>query len=594
MGILRKYLPIQSGEPLSNEKINILLQNLPHDQILNVLWELESGKEASDLKNLLNNLHEDNMFLLLLNSLFSETHKAIDNILGEYLDEWLDLEIQEGDISKFNKTQKKIFEKWIDSVDSQFSSKKLKDFLGASLRDSALAPTVSRYYYLLNQQKFGRLDEDLLELLESTLSDGKVLRIPSYDELLQTIDEVVVDVCKKLLFTESDEVSTINGFRKSLTDKFREDHFSFPEQLLKNLLIDTSVFQLSEVLNDIKAERRKRSKNKMDDSIALMNALLRRRLTDLLNVVADQIKDKLAISSALGATNFTEVMQILEPILEQLGFLRKDFTLLKGIWGYRWYNGIVNLSSELHQIIHSENNQTSDQEILNDEDLRQILKNLKKIPLSDPFEEINNLDRIMLANETDDWRKVDIDWLKNAENLALKLDSDTNNTSLVLAIELIESGKVLLFPGDAQAGNWLSWKNVNFDVEDKNGDIQKVNAQDLLRRTVFYKVGHHGSHNATMKDEGLEIIGTESEDLVAMIPVEKNMVAKKKWNMPFPPLYKRLLEKTAHRIIRADDGIVPGPVDPESKKKWDQFEKAVKEVPDDGEGKPGYFEYVVS
>ena len=47
--------------------------------------------------------------------------------------------------------------------------------------------------------------------------------------------------------------------------------------------------------------------------------------------------------------------------------------------------------------------------------------------------------------------------IEGAGRLALQLDSDTNNTSLVLAIELIASGRVLLFPGDAQVGNWLSW-----------------------------------------------------------------------------------------------------------------------------------------
>ena len=55
------------------------------------------------------------------------------------------------------------------------------------------------------------------------------------------------------------------------------------------------------------------------------------------------------------------------------------------------------------------------------------------------------------------WRRIDDNWLSVADNLALQLDSDTNNTSLALAIELSPGGKVLLFPGDAQVGNWLSW-----------------------------------------------------------------------------------------------------------------------------------------
>lgn len=64
---------------------------------------------------------------------------------------------------------------------------------------------------------------------------------------------------------------------------------------------------------------------------------------------------------------------------------------------------------------------------------------------------------------------------------AAALEKAVNNTSLFLAIEVGEA--VLLFPGDSQ---WGSWK-LNLD------DPQRL---DLMRRTRFYKVGHHGSHNA--------------------------------------------------------------------------------------------------
>ena len=40
--------------------------------------------------------------------------------------------------------------------------------------------------------------------------------------------------------------------------------------------------------------------------------------------------------------------------------------------------------------------------------------------------------------------------------VALCLDTFTNNSSLVLAIELVESGNILLFAADAQAGNWAA------------------------------------------------------------------------------------------------------------------------------------------
>src|SRR6266699_2202355 len=68
------------------------------------------------------------------------------------------------------------------------------------------------------------------------------------------------------------------------------------------------------------------------------------------------------------------------------------------------------------------------------------------------------------------------------------LDSMTNNTSLVLAIELAD-GDVLLFAADAQVGNWLSWQDLKWTV-----GTSPVTGPDLLKRTIFYKVGHHGSH----------------------------------------------------------------------------------------------------
>jgi beta-lactamase superfamily II metal-dependent hydrolase len=76
------------------------------------------------------------------------------------------------------------------------------------------------------------------------------------------------------------------------------------------------------------------------------------------------------------------------------------------------------------------------------------------------------------------------------------MNNATNNSSLVLAFEVSKGGKVLLFAGDAQAGNWRSWSQASFD-----DGRAKVAAKDLLGRTVLYKVGHHGSHNATLNGD---------------------------------------------------------------------------------------------
>lgn len=143
------------------------------------------------------------------------------------------------------------------------------------------------------------------------------------------------------------------------------------------------------------------------------------------------------------------------------------------------------------------------------------------------------------------WRNIDDDWLAVGERLALQLDSDTNNTSLVLAFEFVESGDVLLFVGDAQAGNWLSWDEHTWQVRDGNGEKHDVKAEDLLRRTVFYKVGHHGSHNATLKEKGLYRM--ESGRLAAVIPVDENVAHDVKgWkHMPLPEIMDELKARCA-------------------------------------------------
>ena len=146
-------------------------------------------------------------------------------------------------------------------------------------------------------------------------------------------------------------------------------------------------------------------------------------------------------------------------------------------------------------------------------------------------------------------RRIDNDWLwAGAQRLALKMDNYTNNTCLVLAFELPKSKQVLLFPADAQAGNWLSWHDQKYDAKDG----RQLSAADLLAKTSLYKVGHHGSHNATLKKQGLELM--THPDLVAMLPVEADGVARLRYGqMPLQSLMKALREKTDGRILRIDD-----------------------------------------
>ncbi len=183
--------------------------------------------------------------------------------------------------------------------------------------------------------------------------------------------------------------------------------------------------------------------------------------------------------------------------------------------------------------------------------------------------------------ETDkglEWRRITYDWLAQAGELALHLDSYTNNTCLAMAIELGESGKVLLFPGDAQVGNWLSWNDLSWKIKNKDGSLREVKIDDLLAQTVFYKVGHHGSHNATMRAKGLEKM-TNSE-LVAMIPVHRKTAQDQAWEFPYAPLWTRLRERACGRVLLADaknlDEISAEAQALLTNDQWQKFESATK------------------
>jgi hypothetical protein len=166
------------------------------------------------------------------------------------------------------------------------------------------------------------------------------------------------------------------------------------------------------------------------------------------------------------------------------------------------------------------------------------------------------------------WRRVDDDWLGYAGQLALQLDSDTNNTSLVLAFELSSGGDVLLFPGDAQVGNWLSWESLEWQIPE-GAAARTVKSDDLLGRTVLYKVGHHGSHNATLREKGLELMA--SSELAAMIPVNRVTAKKMEWLMPFPALLTRLVEKTHGRVMDAERGLDDAAAQDLSDADWARF-----------------------
>jgi beta-lactamase superfamily II metal-dependent hydrolase len=122
--------------------------------------------------------------------------------------------------------------------------------------------------------------------------------------------------------------------------------------------------------------------------------------------------------------------------------------------------------------------------------------------------------------------------------VAVALEKAVNGTSLMLMFNL---GKAhLLFPGDAQ---WGTWRVVLKDPE----------LRHVLARTTFYKVGHHGSHNANPTEFVETILGS---DFWAMASTHAVQI----WpNIPKPELLKALKKKTK-KVIRSDQASPASPV----------------------------------
>lgn len=115
--------------------------------------------------------------------------------------------------------------------------------------------------------------------------------------------------------------------------------------------------------------------------------------------------------------------------------------------------------------------------------------------------------------------------------VAVALDKAVNGTSLMLILEV--AGTVLLFPGDAQWGTWAT-------------AMEDAQWRELLQRVNFYKIGHHGSHNATP----VSFVGK-------LLPMGccamASTLVRKIWpNIPRAPLLTGLLEKEAS-LARSDE-----------------------------------------
>ena len=157
------------------------------------------------------------------------------------------------------------------------------------------------------------------------------------------------------------------------------------------------------------------------------------------------------------------------------------------------------------------------------------------------------------AYKADPWRTIDNDWLFSAGSLALRHETSINNTSLAIAIQFKKSERILLLPGDAEHGSWLSWhNNLEWTFKDKNNKTKKVNAEYILNNTVFYKVGHHLSHNGTAKQKGLDMM--KQENLAAMATLDFKKINSVWLNtMPNDLVGEQLIRKTKGKLFFLGD-----------------------------------------
>jgi beta-lactamase superfamily II metal-dependent hydrolase len=137
---------------------------------------------------------------------------------------------------------------------------------------------------------------------------------------------------------------------------------------------------------------------------------------------------------------------------------------------------------------------------------------------------------------------------------AKQLNSFLNNQSLVVLFTI--KGKKLLFVGDAQAGNWEHWLFDTDSPDKKASGTMTANAQQILTSLDFYKVGHHGSGNATPKAV-VEMMGRGGHKFAAMCSTQKDVYGTedpddptKGTEVPRVPLIDALAAECA--LVRSD------------------------------------------
>lgn len=133
-------------------------------------------------------------------------------------------------------------------------------------------------------------------------------------------------------------------------------------------------------------------------------------------------------------------------------------------------------------------------------------------------------------------------------------DKTINNQSLVTLFSF--GGKNLLFAGDAQWGNWENFLYGGAFGTPGHTEMT-AQAKDILSKIDFYKVGHHGSRNATPKDA----VAAMRHGCVGMCSTQLGAYNE----VPRGPLLQALSTQMDGKLARSDQIAVKGtPADAEA------------------------------
>jgi beta-lactamase superfamily II metal-dependent hydrolase len=124
---------------------------------------------------------------------------------------------------------------------------------------------------------------------------------------------------------------------------------------------------------------------------------------------------------------------------------------------------------------------------------------------------------------------------------AIHGDNTLNNQSLVILFTF--RGKNLLFAGDAQWGNWENFLYGGAYGTPGHTELT-TKAKTILGELDFYKVGHHGSTNATPKDA----VAAMRHGCVGMCSTQPGAYNE----VPRSPLLQALSDKMDGQLARSD------------------------------------------